>query len=53
LQDARGGELNGFAEYADDFRRMAARGAASTVLSLADNLPKIVDASAVQQQDVE
>jgi len=33
---------------------MAARGAASTVLALAENLPKIVDKSAVTAaQDVE
>jgi hypothetical protein len=48
MQKAKGGDLNGIAEYADDFRRMAARGAASTVLALAENLPKIVDASSVQ-----
>lgn len=52
LQKAKGAEANGLAEYADDFRRMAARGAASTVLALAENLPKIVDASSVQT-DVE
>jgi hypothetical protein len=39
------------AEYYDDFRRMAARGAASTVLALAENLPKIVDASSIQATD--
>jgi len=44
---------DGIAEFADDFRRMAARGAASTVLAIAENLPKIVDASSVQGQDVE
>jgi hypothetical protein len=48
LQKAKGAEMNGIAEYADDFRRMAARGAASTILALAENLPKIVDASSVQ-----
>jgi hypothetical protein len=48
LQKAKGNEMNGIAEYADDFRRMAARGAASTILALAENLPKIVDASSVQ-----
>jgi hypothetical protein len=42
------------AEFQDDFRRMAARGAASTILALAENLPKIVDKSAVTAaQDVE
>ena len=44
----------GIAEFQDDFRRMAARGAASTVLALAENLPKIVDkATIVAGQDVE
>jgi hypothetical protein len=43
---------NGIGEYADDFRRMAARGASTTVLALAENLPKIVDTSSVSQ-DVE
>jgi hypothetical protein len=43
---------NGIGEYSDEFRRMAARGAASTVLALAENLPKIVDSSSVSQ-DVE
>jgi hypothetical protein len=52
-QKAKGNQGNGFAEYADDFRRMAARGASSTVLALAENLPKIVDASSVQGQEVE
>ena len=42
----------GIAEYLDEFRRMAARGAASTVLALAEYLPKIVDTSSVNA-DVE
>lgn len=37
------------ADFADEFRKMAARGAASTVLALAENLPKIVDTSTVDQ----
>ena len=50
----KGEAVNGFAEFQDDFRRMAARGAASTVLALAENLPKIVDRSTVAAgQDVE
>jgi hypothetical protein len=53
LQKGEGDEADSTSEYADDFRRMAARGAASTVLALAENLPQIVDASAVQGQDVE
>ena len=52
LRKGNGDEANGIAEYADEFRRMAARGAASTVLALAENLPKIVDATSVQGQDV-
>jgi hypothetical protein len=45
------GDLN---EFLDDFRRMAARGAAATVLALAVNLPKIVDKSSIAAaQDVE
>lgn len=47
MKDAKGAE--GITEYLDEFRRMAARGAASTVLALAENLPKIVDASSIQQ----
>ena len=35
-------------EFADDFRQMAARGAASTVLTLVENLPKIVDHSSIE-----
>lgn len=49
---AMGAEASGLDEFADDFRRMAARGAASTVLALAENLPKIVDATSVQS-DIE
>jgi hypothetical protein len=41
------------AEAADDFRRMAARGAASTVLALAENLPKILDSSGIGNSDAE
>ena len=52
LQKARGADASGLVEFADDFRRVAARGAASTILALAENLPKIVDASSVQA-DVE
>ncbi len=45
---------SGFAEHIDDFRKMAARGAAATVLALAENLPKIVDRSSVTaSSDVE
>lgn len=53
-QTAQADRKNGFAEFAEEFRRMAARGAASTVLALAENLPKIVDQSSVSvSQDVE
>lgn len=37
----------GLSEFQDEFRRMAARAAASTVLALAENLPRIVDTSSV------
>jgi hypothetical protein len=54
IKELKGDQLNGLAEYQDDFRRMAARGAASTVLALAENLPKIVDkTSVIASQDVE
>lgn len=33
----------GMREFLDDFRKMAAKAAASTVLALAENLPRIVD----------
>jgi hypothetical protein len=50
----KGGENNGIADLQDVFRRMSARGAAATVLALAENLPKIVDKSSVAAtQDVE
>jgi len=47
IKQAQNGSGNGLAEFQDEFRRMAARGAASTVLALAENLPRIVDKSAV------
>jgi hypothetical protein len=47
LRAMREGETEGLAEFLDEFRRMAARGGASTVLALAENLPKIVDTSSV------
>jgi hypothetical protein len=53
VQKANATGANGIAEFGDEFRRMAARASASTVLALAENLPKIVDASSVQGQDVE
>ena len=45
-----GEDENGVAEFYDDFRRMAARGAASTVLSLAEVLPRIVDRSTASEE---
>lgn len=48
----RNDEGEGVIEHTDVFRRMAARGAASTVLALAENLPKIIDRSSVNE-DVE
>lgn len=49
-----GGEQEGaaeaVAEHRDVFRRFAARGAAATVLALAENLPKIVNSAAMAQE---
>ncbi len=48
------GDGEGAGEFTDEFRRMAARGAAATVLALAENLPKIIDKSSLENaQDVE
>jgi hypothetical protein len=47
------GQSEAFGEFADEFRRIAARGAASTVLALAENLPKIVDASSLMAEDAD
>ena len=53
-REAKGSGGDGMTEYLDQFRRMVARGAASTVLALAENLPKIVDKAAVSaSHDVE
>ncbi|MEM7213996.1 MAG: hypothetical protein AAF423_00530 [Pseudomonadota bacterium] len=52
-QSKSDGDESGVAEYVDEFRRMAARASASTVLALAENLPKIVDASSINEEDVE
>jgi hypothetical protein len=48
--DAEGPTLN---DVLDEVRQVAARSAASTVLALAENLPRIVDATAVQSDVVE
>lgn len=53
VNEMRKGQLDAMAEFHDEFRRAAARGAASTVLALAENLPKIVDSSSVVNRDVE
>ena len=50
LGSLKSGNGSGIREYADEFRRMAARGAASTVLALSENPPKIIDSSAVSQE---
>ncbi len=47
LREVKGDVADGLDEFLDDFRRVAARGAAATVLALAENLPKIVDKSSV------
>jgi hypothetical protein len=52
LRSMSAGQSNGMSEYFDEFRRMAARGSASTVLALAENLPRIVDSTSVSR-DVE
>jgi len=49
IREKGNGNGEGAAEFFDDFRRMAARGAASTVLALAENLPKIVDKSSAEE----
>ena len=46
-----GDAADALAEVTDEMRRLLARAASSTVLALAENLPKIVDASSVQQQE--
>ncbi|MEI9898919.1 MAG: hypothetical protein WDN31_00980 [Hyphomicrobium sp.] len=48
-----GSDKTAIADAVDDIRLVLARTAASTVLALAENLPKIIDASSVQQDDVE
>jgi hypothetical protein len=37
------GEPAPVSEYADDFRKVAARGAAATVLTVAERLPKLME----------
>lgn len=49
----KGSEKSDIGEFLDEFRRMAARGAASTVLALAENLPRIVDTSSLAQEEAE
>lgn len=44
-------DSEGFTKFEDTFRRMAARGAASTVLTLAETMPKIVNPSSVDEDD--
>ena len=54
VEEIKGDDAAGMAKFFDDFRRISARGSAATVLALAENLPKIVDRSAVAtSQDVE
>jgi hypothetical protein len=48
-----GAQGTAIAEAIDDMRLVLARTAASTVLALAENLPKIIDASSVQKDEVE
>ena len=54
LKELGNGAGKPIVECEDEFRRMAARGAASTVLALAENLPRIVDKAALSaSQDIE
>lgn len=41
---------NGIREYLDEYRRMTAKAAASTVLALAENLPRIVDSGPAETE---
>ena len=45
------GKDEGASQHEDEFRRMAARGAAATVLALAEAIPNIVDKSKVSEDD--
>lgn len=52
-QKGDGDDAQSIAETIDTMRLVLARAAASTVLALAENLPKIIDASSIQGEDVE
>lgn len=52
-QKGNGDDAKAIAETVDVMRLVLARAAASTVLALAENLPKIVDASSIQADEVE
>lgn len=41
---------NGIREFLDEFRRITAKAAASTVLALAENLPRIVDSGSTETE---
>jgi hypothetical protein len=51
MKESKNGNDAGIGEFVDEFRKMAARGAASTVLALAENLPKIVDRASVSASE--
>lgn len=51
--NGNGGEQVKIADLVDEIRRLAARGAASTVLAVADHLPKIMENTSLQPQVVE
>lgn len=53
LAHVTGTEQRQIADMADEIRRLAARGAASTVLAVADHLPKIMENTSLQPQVVE
>jgi len=40
----------GIREYLDEFRKMTAKAAASTMLALAENLPKIIDSGSAETE---
>lgn len=52
-QKGDGDDAKAIAEAIDTMRLVLARAAASTVLALAENLPKIIDASSIQGDEVE
>jgi hypothetical protein len=50
---SKNGDKQQMEETVEEYRRLAARGAASTVLALAENLPKIIDSAALANAEEE